>query len=95
MGAARTKRRVKELQRRKSAEIAAVSIQRVARGRAARIAAEAKVARREVRGRGGRQKHGTWYTFMYLAVIYSVCSGSIGEYLWGKAAAESMEFARE
>lgn len=51
MGAARTKRRVKELQRRQSAEIAAVSIQKVVRGRAARAATREEIARREVRRR--------------------------------------------
>lgn len=49
MGAAETKRMVKALQRRKSAEIAAVSIQKVVRGKAARAATEAEVARREAR----------------------------------------------
>lgn len=48
MGATDARRRVRNLQRRKSAEIAAVSIQRVARGRAARAAMEAEAARREV-----------------------------------------------
>lgn len=48
VGVADARRRVRALQRRRSAEIAAVSIQRVVRGRVARAAVEAEVARREV-----------------------------------------------
>eukprot|EP00903_Cladosiphon_okamuranus_P009886 g9390.t1 len=57
MAAADARRRVRALQRRKSAEIAAVSIQRVARGRAARAAMEAEAARREKRQRAAAAVH--------------------------------------
>lgn len=61
MGAADARRRIRALQRRESAEIAAVSIQRVVRGRVARATVEAEVARREVgekeeRGGGGKRE---------------------------------------
>lgn len=49
MSFAETKRMLRTLQRRKSAEMAAVSIQKVVRGRVARAAKGAEVARREVR----------------------------------------------
>ncbi|CAM9530450.1 unnamed protein product [Ectocarpus fasciculatus] len=46
MAAAETRRTIQALQRRKSAEIAAISIQRVVRGQAARAATGAEVAKR-------------------------------------------------
>lgn len=49
MAAADTRRTIQALQRRKSAEIAAISIQRVVRGQAARAATGAEVAKRKVR----------------------------------------------
>lgn len=49
-GAVETKRTIGALQRRKSAEIAAVSIQTVARGKAARASTAKEIAMREVTG---------------------------------------------
>lgn len=56
MGVADSRRRVRALQRRKSAEVAAVSIQSMVRGRAARAAMEAEVARREVSEKEERER---------------------------------------
>ncbi|CAM9164068.1 unnamed protein product, partial [Ectocarpus sp. 4 AP-2014] len=49
MAAAETRKTIQALQRRKSAEIAVISIQRVVRGQAARAATGAEVAKRKVR----------------------------------------------